>query len=322
MLGSYICKALYQRGFPFKGLIRKSSNVALLQNIPPEYIISEDMGDVLAMEAILADVDTVIHCAGLVSFDKKDKKELYKTNVGLTTNLVNACLATKVKKIIHISSIAALGRNKKNLLVGEDTKWESSKLNTEYAKSKYLGELEVWRAACEGLCVNILNPSIILAPYHWDRSSARLVKFVKSKFPFYPSGNINYVDLRDVSDAVLMLYESNIKEERFILNAGSMSYKEFFQKVAQRFGTVPPKIQLNRTLAWLGWGLDNFKSLLTGKPSLVTKESIRLSFSKSRYNNEKSYTVLRKGYRSLDDTLDWVCGKEKVTTETSLEMGY
>lgn len=321
MLGSYICKALHQRGFPFKALVRKSSDLVLLHNIPLESIISADMDDILEMEVILKDVDTVIHCAGLVSFNKKDKNELYKVNVEVTRNLVNVCLAAKIKKFIHISSIAALGRNKKNLLVGENTKWESSKLNTEYAKSKYLGELEVWRAACEGLCVNILNPSIILAPYHWDRSSARLVKFVKRRFPFYPYGNINYVDLRDVCDTVLTLYKSNIKDERFILNAGSVTYKEFFEKVAQRFEIMPPKIQLNRALAWLGWGMDNLKSCFTGKPPFVTKESIKLSFSKSRYDNGKSYTVLCNGYRSLDDTLDWVC-KEKLKTKTSLEMGY
>lgn len=319
ILGSYICRKLYEQGIPFKGLVRGSSNRSLLESIPEEFIVTGEMDDILGLEAILQEVDTIIHCAGLVSFNRKDKAALYETNVEGTRVLVNACLSTDVQKIIHISSIAALGRTKKNNLVRENTKWETSKLNTEYAKSKYLGELEVWRASSEGINVNVLNPSIILAPYSWDRSSARLLRFVKNGFPFYPSGNINYVDLRDVADTALKLYKKDVKDERYILNGGSLSYKVFFEKVAERFGVVPPKIKLNKALAWIGWGLDNFKGFITGRQAMVTKESVRLSFSKSNYDNGKSYGLLEEGYRSLEDTLNWVCTEDKYEGKTTLE---
>ena len=319
ILGSYICRELYGQGIPFKGMVRRSSNLTLLEGIPKSFITTGDIDDILGMEAMLKEVDTLIHCAGLVSFSKRDKKALYRTNVEGTRAVVNACLSTGVQKIIHISSIAALGRTKKNNLVRENTKWEASRLNTEYAKSKYLGELEVWRASSEGINVNVLNPSIILAPYHWDRSSAQLLNFVKKGFPFYPSGNINYVDLRDVGDTILRLYKEDIKDERYILNCGSLSYKVFFEKVAERFGVEPPKMKLGTTLAWLGWGLDNFKSFITGRQALVTRESVRISFSKSNYDNGKSYGLLKQGYRSLEETLNWVCAEDKLKEKTTLE---
>ncbi len=319
ILGSYICRELYRQGIPFKGMVRRSSNLTLLKDLPKVAITTGEIDDILGMEAMLEGVDTVIHCAGLVSFRKKDKKALYNTNVEGTRVVVNACLSKGVKKVIHISSIAALGRTKKNNLVRENTKWETSKLNTEYAKSKYLGELEVWRASSEGINVNVLNPSIILAPYYWERSSAQLLSFVKNGFLFYPSGNVNYVDLRDVTDTVLRLCKEDIKNERYILNSGSLPYKEFFEKVAERFGVEPPKVKLNKTLAWLGWGLDNFKSFITGRQALVTKESVRLSFSKSNYDNGKSYGLLKQGYRSLEDTLKWVCAEDKLDRKTTLE---
>lgn len=319
ILGSYICRELYGQGIPFKGLVRESSSLTLLKDIPRESIAIGEIDDVLGMEAILEGVGTVIHCAGLVSFSKKDKKALYNTNVEGTRVVVNACLAKGVQKIIHISSIAALGRTKKNNLVRESTKWETSKLNTEYAKSKYLGELEVWRASSEGINVNVLNPSIILAPYQWDRSSAQLIKFVKDGFPFYPSGNINYVDLRDVADTVLTLYKEDIRNERYILNCGSLSYKVFFERVAEQFGEAPPKVKLNKAWAWLGWGLDNLRSFITGREALVTQESVRLSFSKSNYDNGKSYGLLEQGYRSLEETLKWVCAEDKFEGKTTLE---
>lgn len=320
ILGSYICRELYGQGISFKGLVRESSDLTLLKDLPQELIVQGEMDDILGIEALLEGVDTVIHCAGLVSFRRKDKTALYKTNVEGTRVVVNACLAKGVRKIIHISSIAALGRAKKNSLVRENTKWETSKLNTEYAKSKYLGELEIWRASSEGINVNVLNPSIILAPYHWDRSSAQLLRFVKNGFPFYPSGNINYVDIRDVSDTVMRLYREDINNERYILNCGSLPYKVFFEKVALHFGVEPPKVKLNKALAWLGWSLDNFRSFITGRQALVTKESVRLSFSKSNYDNGKSYGLLEQKYRSLKDTLKWVCAESKFEGKTTLEV--
>src|SRR5690606_30758706 len=279
-VGSHVCTVLQKAGTSFKGLVRSRSQRDLLEMVPEQNIITGDLLDPLGMEALLTEVDTVIHCAGLVSFQRKDKEALYASNVESTRVLVNACLAAGVNKFIHVSSIAALGRNKKNTLMEENTKWENSKLNTEYAKSKYLGELEVWRASVEGLSVNIINPSIILAPHSWERSSTAIFNYVKRKFPFYPSGNINYVDLRDVTEVIIHLTQMDIRNERFVLNGGNLSYKQFFEEVARRFNIKAPTIRLNQGLAWMGWSLSHVKGLLTGKPSLVTSETTRLSFTK------------------------------------------
>ena len=322
LLGSYICNVLFQNGLPFKALVRRSSDLTLISNLSKDVIVEVDLYDVFETEKVLAGVSTVINCAGLVSFQRKDKSDLYRTNVEAVKNLVNACLVSDVKKFVHVSSVAALGRNKKNRKIGENTKWEDSKWNTEYAKSKYLGELEVWRGASEGLAVNVINPSVILAPYQWERSSTSILKFARRHFPFYPSGSINYVDVRDVGEVILNLLESDIGQERFIINAGAISYKSFFENVARRFQQSPPGIKLNPGLAWLGWGMEKLRSLLTQQPSLLTKETVRLSFGKSNYDNGKSHEILRQGYRSLDDTLDWVCGVSLVSKNTSREPNF
>lgn len=322
LLGSFICNALFDAGILFKAMVRKTSDLCLLKNIPKEHLIEGDLSDVMNTEIQLSEIETVIHCAGLVSFHGKDKEALFQTNVEETRNLVNACLATNTLNFIHVSSIAAIGRNKKNTIVGENTKWENSNLNTEYAKSKYLGELEVWRAGSEGLNVKILNPSVILAPYGWERSSTKLLNFVKNEFPFYPSGNINYVDIRDVGDIIIKLLDKEIRGERFIVNAGFLSYKELFEKIAVRFKKRPPSIKLNLPLAWIGWAFENLRSIIEGRASLVTRETTRLSFTKSRYNNGKSYKILNHNYRSLEDTLDWVCGVSNQKEDVSAEPDY
>lgn len=307
LLGSFICNALEEAGMAYSAMVRKTSDLRLLKNIPPERIKVGDLFDVIGLESDLLDVQTVIHCAGMVSFHEKDKEMLFLTNVEGTKNLVNACLATNTLNFVHVSSIAAIGRNKKNVVVRENTKWENSKLNTQYAKSKYLGELEVWRAGSEGLNVKIINPSVILAPYGLERSSTKILNFVKEEYPFYPSGNINYVDIRDVGEIVMKLMDNEINGERFIVNAGSLSYKDLFRKVAIRFNKRPPAIRLNLPLAWTGWLFENLRSILAGRATVVTRETTRLSFTKSRYDNTKSFEILNHKYRSLEDTLNWVC---------------
>lgn len=307
LLGSYICNALEDAGMAYSAMVRINSDLRLLKNIPLEKIKVGDLFDVIGLERNLLEFQTVIHCAGLVSYHEKDKEMLFLTNVEGTKNLVNACLATNTLNFIHVSSIAAIGRNKKNAVVGENTKWENSKLNTQYAKSKYLGELEVWRAGSEGLNVKIVNPSVILAPSGWERSSTKILNYVREESPFYPSGNINYVDIRDVSEIVMKLMDNGINGERFIVNAGSLSYKELFEKVAIKFNKRPPAIRLSSPLAWIGWLFENLRSILAGRAALVTRETTRLSFTKSRYDNRKSFEILNHKYRSLEDTLNWVC---------------
>ena len=308
MLGSFICDVLYSAGMSFKAMVRKTSDLRLLKKIPSQLIVEGDLFDVLDLESLLKEITTVIHCAGFVSFHEKDKNALFQTNVEGTKNIVNACLSTNTRNFIHVSSIAAIGRNKKNAIVKESTKWENSRLNTVYAKSKYLGELEVWRAGSEGLDVKIINPSVILAPYGWERSSTKLLDLVHKGFPFYPSGNLNYVDIRDVGDIIIKLLDNDIKGERFIVNAGSVSYKELFHSVASRINRRPPGIKLSLPLAWIGWLFENIRSAMAGRDTLVTKETTRLSFTKSRYDNNKSNKILNHKYRSLENTLNWICG--------------
>ncbi len=308
LLGSFICDVLHRADMSFKAMVRKTSDLRLLKNIPSKLIVEGDLFDVLHLESILQGITTVIHCAGFVSYNEKDKKALFQTNVEGTKNIVNACLSTNTQNFIHVSSIAAIGRNKKNAVVRETTKWENSHLNTEYAKSKYLGELEVWRAGSEGLNVKIINPSVILAPYGWERSSTKLFDLVNQEFPFYPSGNLNYVDIRDVGEIVMKLLDDGIAGERFIVNAGSVSYKELFQRVASKFNKRAPGIRLSLPLAWMGWMFENIRSTIAGRETLVTKETTRLSFTKSRYDNYKSNKILNHKYRSLENTLNWICG--------------
>ena len=152
-LGSYIIKELVEKNFRVRA-IRRSNKLPAY--IPKEIFdkvewVDGDILDVISLEEAMEGIDTVIHAAAIVSFVKKDREQMYRVNVEGTANVVNMALEKNVRRLIHISSVAALGRTTTGGSVNEEKKWEESKVNTHYAKSKYKGELEVWRGISEGL---------------------------------------------------------------------------------------------------------------------------------------------------------------------------
>ncbi len=308
LLGSFIVRQLLATNEPFVALKRKGSDVSLLHDVNDKITWREaDILDPVSLDDAFSDVGKVIHAAAMVSFNPRDRKKIFDINVEGTKNVVNAAQFHHVKKLVHISSVAALGRIKGQQHIDEDNKWVSSAMNTNYAESKYLAELEVFRANEEGLKTVIINPSIILAPADWTKSSAKLFKYVWSENRFYIDSYLNYVDVRDVAKITCQLSNLEISGERFVVNAGNISVIEFFTDIAKRFNKKPPSTLLsNRTLNVVA-SLENVRSWFTGSEPLITSETARLAGTKFLYRNNKIQKVLNIEFQSIDKTLDWCC---------------
>ena len=176
LLGSFIIRKLIETQQPFIAIKRERSDTSLLKDVSSHIQWRDaNVEDPVSLEEAFRDVKQVIHAAAIVSFNPAKAKRIYDVNVLGTRNVVNACLHHNINKLIHISSVGALGRQKGQKLIDEKNKWTESSVNSAYAESKYLAELEVFRAQEEGLKSVILNPSVILAPGDWSRSSAQLL---------------------------------------------------------------------------------------------------------------------------------------------------
>src|SRR6516225_6116499 len=132
LLGLYLTKELAKQDVKIKALYRNQipfdhTNIEWIQG---------DLFDIVLLEEILNGIDEVYHCAGKVSFNPKDKRELFKTNVEGTANIVNACLNNNVKKLLHVSSVAALGRIRENTTINETMQWSPETSNSVYGESK------------------------------------------------------------------------------------------------------------------------------------------------------------------------------------------
>jgi dihydroflavonol-4-reductase len=312
LLGNEIAQHFLAKGYYIKALVRNPDKITNRhKNI--EYV-QGDILDVVSLSEQIQGADFVVHAAAVVSFAPKDRSTMYKINIEGTANVVNACLTASVKKMCYISSIAAFGRPPLNEMekvdlveIDENQKWVNSETNSHYAITKYEGECEVWRGAAEGLKMVIVNPSIILGESDWNQSSTKLFKYVHDEKPFYPDGFLNYVDVKDVADAVVRLTESDITEERFCLSAGMVSYRDFFTKIADRFGKKKPWMRISSRTMGILWRIEALKSFITGKAPLITKETAKTAQLKILQKNNKVIDTLGFKFTSLDETLSRVC---------------
>jgi nucleoside-diphosphate-sugar epimerase len=198
-VGSYTARLLVQQGYTqVHALRRPSSQFTLLGAVADKITWHEaELEDYFSLEAALAGIDTVIHCAALVSFAPRDKENLLSINRKGTQYLVDAALYQKVRRLVHVSSVAALGRNNHGHLISESSKWEEGPLVSNYSRSKFLAELEVWRGQEEGLSVAAVYPSIILGAGHWSKNTTKMFAYAQQSPTYYPAGSTGIVDVRD-----------------------------------------------------------------------------------------------------------------------------
>jgi nucleoside-diphosphate-sugar epimerase len=233
---------------------------------------------------------------------------LMKINVEGTANVVNAALANGVEKLVHVSSVAALGRKRNNTTVTENVKWDDNANPSVYGLSKYLGELEVWRGISEGLNAVIVNPVIILGLAQWGTGSSAMFRNAFNEFPWYTEGVSGFVDATDVATAMVLLMKSDITAERYILSAENKSYRSIFTEMAIAFGKKPPTRKVNPTLAAIVWRIERIKSWITGKEALLTKETAETAQQKVNFDNSKILNALPGfGFKPVSQTISECC---------------
>ena len=313
LVGSHLAMVLVQQQKPVKALYRTT--------IPDTDWAKEidwiqcDLFEINALEDALENVAYVYHCAGVVSFNPKRKKELYSINVEGTANIVNACINMGIKKLVHVSSVAALGKNTateidESLHRAEDVE------NSQYGNSKYLAEMEVWRGIGEGLQAVIVNPVIILGSGDWDKGSSELFKTAYKEFAWYTEGITGFVDVADVVKGMIMLMESEVNSERFIFSAENKTYKEVLTEMAKNFGKKPPYKKVTPLIASIVWRLAAVKSFLSGISPMLTKETSAKAMAVTRFNNKKflqffpgfNYTPIEKSIQRICKELTQIHG--------------
>jgi nucleoside-diphosphate-sugar epimerase len=315
LIGSFLLQELRARGLEVRALHR---GPVPTNSAPGVDWVAGDLLDATLLTSLISpEVTHVFHCAGLVSYAPQDEDALLQVNMEGTATVVDACLLRPGIRLGYVSSVAALGQPAAPAieqapdavqLVDEKATWDLGASHPAYATSKYLAELEVWRGAAEGLSAVIVNPSVVLGPGDWHRSSTRLLRYAYDEHRFYTRGLLNFVDVRDVVAHLLRLtvdLPARPTAERYILNGGTCLLGDFLGQVAAAFGRRPPTTAVPDWVAEIVWRLEHGRAVLTGARPLITRDTARAGRQRIEYDARKARKASGLGFRPLAETIEW-----------------
>lgn len=264
--------------------------------------------DSFMLEEALADRQVIIHCAAIISFKPGDRARMMQINIQGTANLVNIALDLGIKRFIHISSVAAIGRQPQIKLIDEHSMWNASNRNSSYSQSKFLSEQEVWRGMAEGLSVAIVNPSVIIGGSLPTAGGNALIDKVKMGIAFCPPGKIGMVDVKDVAKFTVLLIQQGTENERYILNAANISYNDLFTYIDSVKQRKKNRMQISSSLMMYYGKFSGIWQRLFGGKGLNT-DMARSSCNLSEWDNRKSLQIEGFDYRDIKESIGEVVRK-------------
>lgn len=318
LVGGHLLWHLLQENEKVVAIKRKTSDIRILERIfsfygeDSEKLLKKiewriaDVLDKASLETAMTGIETVYHCAAVVSLGM-GSQQLIDTNVRGTENIVEAAITNDVKAFCMVSSIAACGKSKNKELVNEITEREENAQIAAYAKSKFLSEKVVWEAMGKGLNACIVNPGVILGFSGTQSGSSQLFAQVRKGLPFYTAGGSGYVDVQDVVKAMILVVNAEKFGERYILVAENNSNKEILTWMARGFGKNPPIILIPRGVLLMVGSILQGIGKITNKAPLLDKNMARSATNREFYSAEKFVKTFGYRFNSIEHCIDNVC---------------
>ncbi|EAR13531.1 dihydroflavonol 4-reductase [Polaribacter irgensii 23-P] len=266
-----------------------------------------DITDVPSMIPAFVGVEKVYHCAAFISFNPRDYVEMRKVNIHGTAIIVNLSIDAKIKKLCFVGSIAAIGDAPNGVLITEENEWNKDLDNSGYSITKFGAEMEVWRASQEQVEVVIVNPGVILGAGFWATGSGKLFHQVHHGFKYYTAGITGYVGVKDVVSLMILLMNSDVKNERFILVSENKTYKELFFLIADTFGKKRPAIRIKPWQTELLWRFSAAMARFTSKAPLLGKYAAKSAHEISEYSSQKVIKTTSFKFEKIEEVVKDVC---------------
>jgi nucleoside-diphosphate-sugar epimerase len=310
LVGAHILLHLVENEEKIRALFRNQKNIektkSLFDLYQKENLFQKiewtqgDITDIPSLEKAFMGIDYVYHSAGLISFNPKDENILRKTNIEGTANIVNFCLAKNVKKLCHLSSVAALGDLAEHEnIVTEKIEWNPEKHHSDYAISKYGAEMEIWRGQQEGLKTVIINPGIILGPGFNSQGSGLLLSNVAKGLRFYTKGITGFVAVTDVVQVAIQLMKSDISNQRYILIANNFCYQDIINSMCDALKVKRPALSIKSWHLEIAWRIDKILSFLFLKQRSLTKDIAKAAYSRNFFSNKKAKADLQTRFLDI-----------------------
>ena len=307
-IGANLVRSLLAQGRPVRALVHR--NVRPLEGLDIE-IVYGDICDPETLHRAFHGADVVYHLAARVSILKHDQALLESVNVIGTRNVVEACLACGVRRLVHFSSVHALTQEPLDTPLDETRPYVESGDCPPYSLSKANAEKEVCRGLEKGLDAIILNPTAVVGPHDYQPSlfGEALIALANRKLPALVSSGFDWVDVRDVVWGAARAEERAPKGSHYLLSGHWVSLREVATLVSEITGTPTPSLVLP---VWL---VRTFVPMLThldrlrGQRPLYTDNAMRTLQSNCNVSHEKAAGELdynpRPFRETIHDTLRW-----------------
>jgi dihydroflavonol-4-reductase len=241
-LGSWLIRALIDRGFQVRAFVRAGGNLNALQNLPCE-IHYGDVLEIATLEQAMQGVDVVFHLAAKMMLTPSQEEITRATNITGTRNVVTLCEKLKIKKLVHVSSVVAIGAgDSPSEIINEHSQGNFSQFKLANMDSKRKGE-EIVRAACLDKKIDavIVNPSLIYGPGDFQKEVRKgNIAVINGKMPFYTQGGVNVVAVQDVVEGIILAWQKGTNGERYILGGENLTIKQYFSLMAEAGGVKAP----------------------------------------------------------------------------------
>jgi dihydroflavonol-4-reductase len=301
-IGSNLAAQLLLLGCSVRILRRPESDLRALKGIDVQHCIG-DLRDRESVQRAMKGCDTVFHTAAIVTFEQKKKTLQREVNVIGTRNVVDACLASNVERLVHTSSVAAVGHPRERELATETTPFNWPR-TMGYKLSKYEAEQTVHGGVTRGLNAVIVNPSVVIGERDIHMHGGQLVKEVKRGLvPFYIDGGMNVVYVGDVVKGHILAAQKGRVGERYILGGHNMTHKEIFCRTAELVGGRSPFMRLPILLLRLGAGIVETASNIIGTEPLISSDLVVGAGLHNWFSCEKARRELGYTITSFDDAI-------------------
>jgi dihydroflavonol-4-reductase len=303
LLGSHLARLLAHRGDTLRLTVREHTNT---ENLDFDYQpVNCDILDRRAVRRAMRGIDRVFHTAGLTNL-RASEQTLYDVNVEGTRIVLEEALRAEVQRVVHTSSVAAIGPAPRGTVADETQIFQAGGLRIPYVNSKREGEAETLRLAARGLPVVIVNPTFVFGAGDINRSSTELVRrFLRREIPAYVDGALNIVDAQDVARGHLLAEERGLVGERYIIGNRNFTMDRLFADLGRLSGVQPPAVKLPLAAALT---LARLARNMPGRPPITPIEvhaaSLWWAFRSTKAKRELGYTPAHHE-DTLVDTIAW-----------------
>lgn len=310
-VGSAVARVLAKRGHDLRLLVRSTSDRRNITGMDAEVVI----GDLIDPESLIhaaTGCRYIVHVAADYRFWVPDPAAMLQANVAGTLAVLHAAVEAGVERIVHCSSVAALGQFGDGTPADEATPTNEADFIGIYKRSKYLAERSVLDLARrDGVPVVVVNPAAPVGPRDIKPTPTgkMILDAAAGRVPAYIDTGLNIVHVDDVAEGHALALERGRIGERYVLGGENLTLKAILTLVAEVAGRRPPFIRLPEMVVWpAAFIMENF-ARLTGIPPLMTRDHLKMARKKMYYSSSKAMQEL--GYRprparvAVEDAVAW-----------------